>query len=576
MKRFICVVLISILLILNSWRNIVVNINTNLPGWYDELFIIWIYQNNIRHFSNLDFQNIYETNAMYSFKHTLSFAEHMFFPSLLVLIINVFTSNVIAQFNILLILNHIFIYLASLFLFRKILKNDFASLIAAFYLSYSPYFFLKVSHFQMIFFWPMLLSLYFLLDYFEKDRIKPLLISGALVGVQFLSSVYLGVMNFTIILFLYVIEILFKKSTMILLTKRFLMLLLPFLLVSLISLVGYISVNFEYSIKRDYREFLTYSADLTDYIFPARNQQSLLYSTDFFNNIHNHDRHGTGEFATFPGILVIIFAIYVLFPKLTINKETLSIHYLLSKKIIFSIILILFGFIASLGPRLFINGVFTDLLLPYALLLKLFQPIGIIRVLARWHFLVILGFSILLGLGYKRFEEKFAKNSEIYKTIFLFIFLFLLFIEFYSLNPFPNSYKNWQEDKSYDFLKKKVCLNKETKLLEYPFHYRNLDGDLAKDVNYMAQILLNSTQHNCKILSGYYGFEPPKYIQIRDEFGNGFDKKDITIIKDLNINYIKFNKYAISKEEISLIKKDGLLNEFEKIYEDENTIILRI
>lgn len=575
MKQFVCIIIISIFLILYSWRSILFNINTHLTGWYDELFIIWIYQNNINNFSSLDLKNIYETNALFPFKYTLSFAEHMFFPSLLTWIISTFTKNLITQHNVLLVLNHILIYLSSILFFRKMFKHNFAALISAFYLTFSPYFFMKIGQFQMIFFWPMLLSLYFLVKHFEEDRIRSLLISGILVGIQFLSSIYLGVMNLTILLIFFVVEILYRRTQAIIFIKKFLLVLLSFTLISLVSLVGYILVSSEYNIKRDYKEFLIYSADLTDYLFPAKNQYSFLYSTDFFHNLHNYKRHISGEFAVFPGFLAIFFAFYVTFPGLTISKKILIIRYSLNKIVVFSTALILIGFLFSLGPRLFINGTFSDLLLPYAALLKFFQPIGIIRAVARWHYLVIFGFTLLLGLGYLKLEQRVAKTSEIKKRILLFSILLLAFMEFYSLTPFPSSSRNWQADSSYTFLKNEVCKNNTT-LLEYPFHYRNLDGDIVKDVNYMAQILLNSTQHKCKMLSGYYGYEPPKYIQIKDEFGNGFDEKDIKIIKDLKIKYLKFNKYAISKEEESQIKKDNLLNEFEKIYEDENTIILRV
>lgn len=574
-KVTIVTALIIILLILNSWRNILFNVNTHLPGWYDELFIIWIYQNNINHFSNFDFSNIYETNAIYPFKYTLSFAEHMYFPSLLVWIISILTKNVIAQYNILLVLNHILIFFASVLFFRKILKSNFAALIATFYFSFSPYFFVKVGHFQMIFLWPMLISLYFLTSFFEKGNKKILALSGIFAGIEFLSSVYLGIMNLVIIFFWFAVEILYKKFVFKNLFKQILIIFTAFFITSSISLAGYFLVNKEYNIKRDYGEYVTYSANLSDYFFPARRQLSLVYSSPAFQKIKSFNHHQIGEFAAFVGFLPLGFAVYKLWPRIKKSSDNLAIDFSLTKIASLSIILILTGFILSLGPRLFVNGLYTEIPLPYDLILKVFTPIGIIRAVARWHYLVIFGFTLLLGLGYLKFEQRVAKTSEIKKMILLLSILFLAFVEFYSLTPFPSSYRNWQADSSYTFLRNEVCKNNTT-LLEYPFHYRNLDGDIVKDVNYMAQILLNSTQHSCKILSGYYGYEPPKYLEIRDEFNNGFDEGDIKIIRDLNIDYLKFNKYAITSQEFKKIEQERLLENFQKIYDQNEVLIFKV
>ncbi len=587
MIKQLAAIILVLFLILNSWRNIITNINTHLPSWYDELFIIWIYQNNTRHFSEFDFANIYETNALYPFKYTLSFAEHMYFPSLLVLVINFFTKSPIAQYNILLVLNHILIFLSSLLFFNRIFKNFSAALLSAFYTSYSPYFFVQLGHFQMVFFWPLFFSLYSLSSYFEKRRVVLLLASGVFAGFQFLSSVYLGVIGLTIISLWFLIELItkLKISSFIYLKEyfqtlkeffvKYLIFLLTFFLISFISIYGYILVSNEYDIKREYEEFLIYSADLLDYLFPPRNQNSLLYTSDLFTNLQNYNRHIEGEFAAFPGIIAMFFAIYMILPKINIKKKVLIFQFLLDQRTIFSVVLIMIGVIFSLGPRLFINGVFSDLILPYAAVLKSFPAFGIIRVLARWYFLVVLGFSILFGLGYITLQKRLFKFYNPAKKLFPILIFLLLTAEFYSLQPFGSIYKDWS-DNSYEFVKRDICKKQGSVLLEYPFHYRNLDADLIKDVNYMAQILLNSTQHRCRILSGYYGFEPPKYIKIRDEFGNGFDKKDIKIIDDLNIDYVKFNNYAITKEEKNFIEKNNLLAGFKKVYEDKNTTILKV
>ena len=244
-KRLL-IILVVIFSIFFLWKNVIFNINTHLPGWLDELFIIWIYQNNISHLSSLDFNNIYETNAIYPYKYTLSFAEHMYFPSFLVLIISIFTKNIIAQYNILLVANHILIFLTSLLFFKKIFKNFQAALLSSVYITFSPYFFTKMGHFQMVFLWPMFLSLYFLADYFEREKGKSLILSAVLAGIQFLSSVYLGIMNFAIILIWFLTKAIYQKFNFKKIFKEIVFFVFLFLIVSSISLYGYILVNLEY------------------------------------------------------------------------------------------------------------------------------------------------------------------------------------------------------------------------------------------------------------------------------------------------------------------------------------------
>lgn len=575
MKRHILPIIIVIISILFFWQNIIFHINTSLRGWYDELLIIWIYQNNVQHFTSLDFKNIYETNAVYPFTNTLSFAEQLYFPSFFILFFNLFTKNILLQYNLLSILNHLLIFACSLLFFKKLFKNSSAALISALYAAFSPYFFNKMGLFQMLFFWPTFLSLFFLTDYFESKKNKSLFLSAVFTGFQFLSSVYLGIMNLTIILFWAFSHTNFSKKILSAIFQKSLIFLLTFLVIAGVSIYGYILVNKEYHAKRDYSEYVTYSASMTDYIFPVDWQNSLIYSSKIFNKLKNLNHHEIGESAAFAGIIPLFFAIYLLFPSIKKIKDNTHINFTVSKTTTFALLLITAGFFLSLGPRLFVNGQYTQLPLPFDLFLKTFPPVGIIRVVARWHFLVIMGFSVLLGLGYIKLQEKICKNSPLKsKVLFAAIFL-LVFLEFYSFTPVAAYSQKWN-DEPYQFLAGNICKNPGATLLEYPFHYRNLDGNIGLDVNYMAKILLNSTQHKCKILSGYYSYEPPAYLQIKKEFEDGFSQSDVSLIKRLGINYMKFNKYAISDIEYQKILQAKTLEQFQNIYDDNQVTIYKI
>lgn len=572
-KTFFYAVLI-LLAILLFWSNLLTQIDTHLINWDDEAFFIWVFQNNIEHFLNLDFKNLYETNAMYPFKYSLLFSDSLFTQSVIVMFLKLFTNNVISQFNLLLIINHILILLSSLLFFRQIFKKIEPAILSSFFITFSPFYFTQLGHFQMISFWPILFGLYFLVRLVNDKSLKFLFISAIFIGVQILSSLYLGLISFLIVfIFLFVSA----KVSIIKKVKYYLTIVAVATFIAIPSIFGYFLLNQTYHPKREYSEFLVYSAHLSDYLFPHPRQESILYTSSLFQKGDKLKHHLVGESAAFLGFGPALLSIIYFFPKIKKSAEKKyaywSVIFKLDKLGIFGLLLIIIGFIFSLGPRLWVNGEYTHLPLPYDLFLKIFPPLEIIRAVARWYFLVVLGISIILGIGYMKIESKIPKRSSFAKFLFIITFM-VFFIEFWS-KPSPVFKEEWWSP-SYEFLSSTICKSNSNVLLEYPLTYRNWDGDLKKNLRYRSLILLASTQHNCRILSGYTGFEPEPYVEIKEEFDNGFSQKDVELINRLKINYVKFNLDAITKEEINLIEENNLFNDFEIIYRDKSTIMLKV
>jgi hypothetical protein len=411
------------------------------------------------------------------------------------------------------------------------------------------------------------LILYFLNTFKENKKIRFIYLAGFLAGIQFLSSVYLGII-YLVVAFIYFLSLYMTKRAILQnILKNFSIVMIVFSVTSFISIFGYILMSFEYHPKRDYSDYVTYSAHITDYFFPI--QSSFFYEGQLFQLIKDFNQHKVGESAAFIGITPLLLAVfYFIFQRKKV-KDLIWKNYL----VVFSIILIIIGFIFSLGPRLFINGQYIGAPLPYAFILKIFPPIGIIRALSRWHLLITLGVSILMGLGFKLTLEK-ATNLAFKRYIFVGIFILLLF-EFYPTKPLAAEYRD-VNDEPYIFLSHNLCQNPHKVILEYPLMFRAPDADILDKLQYMSIALLNSTKHNCKTLSGYYGYEPIEYLRYKEEFGNGFDENDIKLIKKLNINYLKLNKFALDKKEYQKILGQGLLSNFVTLYEDERVLILKI
>lgn len=574
MKKALFYILLIIFSILFFWSNILTHLNTHLINWDDEAFIIWVFQNNIEHFLNLDLKNLYETNGMYPFKYSLLFSDSFFIQSIIAMFLRLFTKNIIAQFNLLLIINHILIFLSSLLFLRQIFKKIEPAILSSFFLTYSPFYFTQIGHLHIIFFWPIFFSLFFLVKFFDNGSQKFLFLSATFIGIQILSSLYLGLMSFLII-FLFILIL--AQASLLKKLRYYLTIVLISILISTPSLFGYYLFNQTYHPKRDYQEFLIYSAHLSDYLFPHSKHGSILYNSFIFQKINSYNFHLLGENASLLGLGPMTLLLIYVFPttkkiiEKSINKW--NITFTLDKIGLFGILMALIGFIFSLGPRLWVNGQYTHLPLPYNFLLKIFPPLEIIRAVARWYLLVVLGISIISGLGFVKLERGFPKRGYLVRILPL-IILIIFFIEFWP-KPLP-IFEEKLTNPAYEFLSNNICRSLNDVLLEYPFTYRNWDGDLKKNLRYRSLILLASTQHKCKILSGYTGFEPQPYMEIKQEFDDGFSQDDIELIKELKINYIKFNLNAITKEEKYFIEKNNLFNEFNKIYEDKNTVILTL
>ncbi len=568
-------------LILYYWKNILLNITTHLYDWRDVPFVIWAFQNNIKSIGLFDFIYHHDTNAMYPFPYSLSFTEHMYFPSFLIYFLSLFTKNPILQFNILAILNHVLIYVSSWLLASRFTKNAWIKASSAFFMAFSPYFFIQSGHFQMVFFWPLLLSLYFLLH--PERQLQHLLVSGLFLAWQFMSAIYLGLMGLFVIASYYLIMLVkpglfplvrytkkelevkgkaflfgfktkwddMKPESRMRIAGELLILLIAFLIVSEPTLEAYFEMNSVYKPSIEQGQYVNFAAHISDYLFPS-NQNSLLYR--FLGFWRGLNRHMTGEPAAFVGFVPLGIIGYA-FLKSKRNKSTGSrwLHW-------WTLALIVVAFIFSLGPRFNFNGTYLVTPLPYLAVLKTVPLIGVMRALARWYFVIILALFMLMAFGMTRMKKALLP-----------VLFILLVLEFYPA-PLQSSAYPWNT-KVYGKVRE-ICKENPNPMLEYPFDYRAQNAG-EKDLTYKNTILLASTTHNCDILSGFTAYQPKKYIEYRDFLQNrDFNRGGIMLLYNLGFRYIKFNKFAMNEKEKTQIARFVKLRYTTKLYEDDNTIIV--
>ncbi len=552
--------ILPLILILYFWKDSIFHLSTQIHDWMDGTFMIWTVQNNIEHFKAFAISKLYETNAMYSFPHSLSMTDHFYFPSFIATLISLFSSNYFLQFNVLTVGNHILLLFSFYLLAGRITRNSWIKTISSFYFAFGPYFFLQMGHLQMVFLWPLILSVYYLSDSTKSPT--SVVNSGVWMGLQFLTGTYLGVMGFLLATLHFVCSYFFDNQRFDVI-KRYALFLFFFLLVGMVSIYGYFQVNALYHPVREQGQYVSYAAHITDYLFTVN--RSFIYS--LFPSWTTLNNHNSSERAAFIGFLpLIIFGVWILF-----QKKRLVLSMSLNKNTIWLIALFCIGFIFSLGPRFNWNGIYKVTPLPYLVLLKLFPPVGIIRATARWY--VYIHFAVSVGMVYflSQIEPILPKKSKAGIMTLLFAFAVL---EFY-VSPVQTVQKGYI--RASDTFLKKQCVLQPGAILEYPFEYRAPDRTVEKFLAAKTNTLMYSTLHTCPTLSGFSSFEPPLFLTLQRIFDSqGFSDTTITQLQQLSITYVRVSKNHLNSKEKQNPQSYITSNKLHQIYSDVESTIYRI
>lgn len=524
------------------FRSLLLNLSTNLIDWMDYPLMLWIMYQSISKILILDFSNFFSTNAFYPHTNTLFFSDLLLPQAVAALPFFALSKNLILSFNIVFIITFILNYLSSYLFWERIFKSALLAFIGSIFLVFSPFFHLELSHFQMLSFWPSLFCLYFL---WEKEyKLKNLVIAGLFLSLQFLTGVYLAVYLIITILIFYLLQYLIpgKKKTALL---GFFVVFIVFLSVCMIFIKGYSDTKKTYNIQRDIREYIQYSAHLSDYIF-TNSINSLVHKSAPMKTWNDLNKHFIGVLSSFPGFLFFVLASAGLFSVIW-KKGEISLCITLNREKAFFAILMLCGFILSLGPRLSFNGNYAHIPLPFALykILPLFE---ITRVPARWSFIFFFAVIFFSLAGIVKLQKKF--KPAFIATLVLVIF----FLEYIppSLETHAENYID-----SGDNVLKEVCSKSKKVLLEIPVTHLDAAPNVGVGLNYITKAELSSTYHQCLWVNGYSGYDLPELLAFRDRLNKIIENEDanafLAYLKERNINLVKFNTTFFIEE----LKKPG-------------------
>lgn len=559
-RKFLLYLVLYIVILSIVFRNLIFNISTSLLDWRDYAFYTWQMFQNITHIANLDFVNFFETNAFYPHKLTLFFIDTMLPQSIIFLPYYYLTKNLIFTLNLTLITTFLLNFL-SLFLFwKKIFKRELIAFLGSLFIIFSPFFHAELGHFTVMSYWPFFFGLYFLFNRSGKRK-RDYIYAGLFLSIQFLASIYLGIFMMVTILILFVSKYFFKdiraKPKQILLSL--LLIFAVFASTSGIFIKGYFDMKHMYQAKRDIREYIGYSANLSDYLFTTT-INSLLHQSLIMNLWNKFDKN-RGAHGSFPGFLIFTTAMLALF-KISKSNQSLSIKIDVNREKSFFLILIILGLLFSLGPRLNFNGNYAYITLPYYPLIKFVPGAEALRALVRWNFLFFFGLTYFSLITINKLI-----NGRYYKYFLILIFLIFI-LEYIPFNIRSEKLSYLTND---DQILKKICSKEKKVLLELPVTHLNAASNIRDGLQYLAAtVQLASAYHGCFLINGYSGYDLPdnfilastldEYIkhQQAEEFIQELRRKRVDIVKINQSYFIKELKPSLNSFINAIATKNGV------------------
>lgn len=551
------------LLILFVFRSLLFNIHTNLPDWNDYPLYVWIFYQNIQHIAQMSFSSFFDGNIFFPDKGTLLLSDLFIPQSLIALFISKFINNPITTFNIVYFLSWALNIISAQFFWGKIYNKKTLVFFAVLATTISSFTLLNSVHYQMINYWPYLFAIGLLI---KNDITKRNAFLVAIwTAIQFYSGVYLGFFALFTIMLWYLTHAnkIFSKEHFTKYLHHLSTLLLILTLTVGPLMYQYFEVKQNYNAVRDYGEYVQYSAHLTDYLFlphlsSVSGQINIIQKWTSFNK-------GSGFF---PGtILAILF--FIGFFTIKKIKKNVHVSHVITQQNIFFTLLLFIGIFFSLGPRLNVNGFYTQIPLPYTFLLKVIPGFDIIRVTARWNWLFFIGIIFYSTKGL----SKLSKN-------FILPFIFAIFVLLIELLPLQKP-STWQDYYSYEYSYLEPNCNQNVVLLEYPMTQDKKGADIVSNLTYRTQMMMATIHHKCSLINGYTGYIPKDYEQFESELyvnvsDNNFEEF-LAKIKQRGANIFKLNKNEIFEHKAISIEK-WLLdnNKNQVIYNDNNHLIISL
>ncbi len=463
-------------------------LNTNPDALLNLWALAWNY-----HILPADWPSYFDANIFFPRQDTLAYSEHLFGVALVAAPAYLLTGNVVFAYNFAVFLSFLLSGIGMYLLAKELTGNRWAGLAAGVVYAGAPYRFLQLLHVQLLSYHWFPFTFLFLYRFLRNGRPRQIIAAAVFAILQILSCNYYA-MYLALALALFAIVVLLNARLFID-RRKLLLMAVGAAVVALSALpffLPYERNRVEQGYYRRYEDVLQFSAEPLDYLRPS--------SSNKVFHVGYLPRQLRSEKALFPGFLVMGLGAVGFFAsrgkKTADPSKEERLHRVIRG---FFFVLMISGFVLSLGPRLEIGE--TTIFLPYEVLYRNVPGFQGLRVPARVTVLFLLGLAVLAGWGMTWLLEKTSRwRSGWQHGLGAALVLALVFeYQTYSLARFlppaptiPPVYQ-WLATQPGEF-----------GVLELPIHEGE---DITRESIYMY----NSTAHWKHLANGFSGWWPNDY-----------------------------------------------------------------
>ena len=453
----------------------------------DSLLNLWALAWNY-HVLPSDPLSFFDANIFFPRQDTLAYSEHLFGVALLAAPAYLATGNAIFAYNVAIALSFFLSGIGMYLLVYELTGNRWAALASGVIYAAAPYRFLQLFHVQLLSYqWFPFVFLY-LWRFLREGRPRQLVAVAVFSILQILSCNYYAMYLSLALVLLGIVLLLVGRPT--LNRKKVLLLAAGAAVVALSTLpffLPYERNRVEQGYYRRYEDVLQFSAEPLDYLRPSA------YTKVFY--VDYLPRQLRSEKALFPGALAMILGGVGFFATRRKKKSDREPVQRVARA--FFLVLTIFGFVLSLGPRLELGD--TTIFLPYGFLYRHVPGFQGLRVPARITVLFLIGLAVFAGWGLTWLLERARQwKGGLQHAVGVAVALLLIFeYQSYSLArilppapPIPPVYQ-WLATQPGDF-----------GVLELPIH---------EDITRESMRMYYSTAHFKDLANGFSGWWPNDY-----------------------------------------------------------------
>jgi hypothetical protein len=372
---------------------LILHVSTHIPtNLGDPLLNVWILTWDFHALTTKPW-SVFHANIFYPVHNTLAFSEHLLGVQPLFGPIYALTGNPIVAYNVVFSLSFVLSGIAMFLLVHYWTRSFWAALVSGFLFAFTPIRFGQIDHLQLLNFYWAPIALLFFERFLRRTRWRDLVGFSAFYWLQVLSSVYLG-WFITIAVALYALYYTWRIDRHLLsgsMIPRYTTLVVFTLLILLAIHFPYYQAKQQWGFSRSLEECVFYSADLV-----------LSYATipSFLNDVYLPLFRLASKLRSYERTLFPGFAFPFLIILAGIPRRGLFLPAgLRQMKQTYGLLLIA-GFILSLGPSLIMLDRNLHIPLPYLWLYYLAPGFQAMRVPARFGLMVMLAASVLAAFGF--------------------------------------------------------------------------------------------------------------------------------------------------------------------------------